>query len=67
MGSNKAVRSGTWKLCVRGRKPPELYNLANDLGEKNNLAKSQPDLTRNLMESLAKWEADMNKSARMFQ
>jgi arylsulfatase A-like enzyme len=52
----KAVRCGPWKLVVSSRHPPELYNLADDLGETINLAASQPDRVTKLQEKLAEWE-----------
>lgn len=63
MGSNKAVRNKSWKLCVRGANPPELYKLDDDLGEKRNLAKARARIADALAKSLAAWEADVDKSA----
>jgi len=38
-----ALRSGNWKLLINAQgTAPELYNLANDLGETTNLAEQQP-------------------------
>jgi len=42
-----ALRMGDWKL-VRHGKQEELYNLAEDLGETGNLAKTQPDKLKEL-------------------
>ncbi len=42
-----ALRMGDWKL-VRHGKQEELYNLAEDLGETRNLAKTQPDKLKEL-------------------
>lgn len=67
MGSNKAVRNGSWKLCVRGKKPPELYNLAEDLGEKQNLFRNHATIASALMKSLVDWEADVDQSARVIR
>jgi arylsulfatase A-like enzyme len=38
-----ALRSGTWKLVTKPNGAPELYDLANDLSEKNDLAAEQPE------------------------
>ena len=46
-----AIREGNWKLLINPEQfksnakcsPVELYNLADDVGEKHNLADSQPD------------------------
>ncbi len=45
-----AVRSGPWKLHVaRDRRPVrELYNLHDDLGERNNVADEHPDVVARL-------------------
>ena len=53
------VRQGEWKLIIPGggRKPakapkanaqPELYNLADDIGETRNLAQEYPDKVKEL-------------------
>jgi len=39
----KALRLGDWKLLVRAPGKMELYNLATDISEKNDLAASQPE------------------------
>ena len=51
-----AVRSGDYKLLEffeDGRL--ELYNLAEDLSQKNNLASAEPERTRELHEKLVAW------------
>ncbi len=41
---HSAIRDGDWKLIRHyWRKDPELFNLAKDPGERNNLAKSEPE------------------------
>jgi arylsulfatase A len=50
-----AFRSGPWKLVEgTGRKPHELYNLADDPGETRNLAAEQPGRVAELAAALAK-------------
>jgi arylsulfatase A-like enzyme len=58
----QAVRHGDWKLIVHsanGKKKNaggdqlELYNLANDLGEANNLAAKQPEMVAQMKQRLA--------------
>lgn len=44
-----AVRQGDWKLIVKKGKP-ELYNLADDLHEDNNIAENHPDKVKELVE-----------------
>jgi arylsulfatase A-like enzyme len=42
-GFKQAGRMGDWKAIRFANKPTQLYNLANDLAEKKNLAKSHPE------------------------
>jgi len=54
------VQSGDWKLMEfheDGRL--ELYNLASDIGETKNLAKQNPEKTRELHDRLKAWRADV--------
>lgn len=46
----QALRAGNWK-AVQGRPngPVELYDLATDIGEQNNLAKQHPDIVEKLI------------------
>lgn len=57
-----AIRVGDWKLVVHPRRDKkqrdeevELFDLAKDVGEKNNLGASQPDKVRELQSRLAKF------------
>lgn len=45
-GSHQAARKGDWKAVVPAGKPLELYNLAKDPGETNDLASGSADLVR---------------------
>lgn len=48
-----AIRDGDWKLIrFAWKKPPELYNLADDPGERRNLADAQPDRCAELQTKL---------------
>ena len=52
-GGKQAVRQGNWKgICLNVAEDPaaslELYNLANDLGEMNNIAAAHPDIVARL-------------------
>jgi len=59
LGGRKALRKGDWKLAINNVSIPEktsieLYNLANDIGEENNLADQFPERGEemlNLMDS----------------
>jgi arylsulfatase A-like enzyme len=52
-----SIRMGEYKLieCFED-KHVELYNLANDIGEKTNLAETFPEITRRLLECLHEWQ-----------
>jgi len=62
-----ALRSGTWKLVEAGRAAaakqdrfgsmPQLFNLADDLGEQRNLAESKPEKLQEMVQLLAKIRA----------
>ncbi|HCO93097.1 MAG TPA: hypothetical protein DIU00_03960 [Phycisphaerales bacterium] len=54
----KAVRKGPWKLLIQG-KNVKLYNLDEDLGEKNNLAGAKPEMVRTLQDELTAWELEV--------
>lgn len=55
-----SIRWGDWKLLEffeDGRL--ELYNLKDDVGEKNNLVQAQPDKVRELHDRLKAWRAEI--------
>lgn len=55
------IQSGDWKLLEffeDGR--TELYNLREDLGEKQNLVEQQPDRANELHAKLVAWRKDLN-------
>ena len=55
-----AVRSGDWKLIEwYGDKRIELFNLAKDIGEATDLAKSNPDKAAELHTMLKAWRKDV--------
>lgn len=57
MGNKAALRHADWKLVRHGSREDsawELYNLAQDLSETNDLSKSQPKLRSQL---IARWHA----------
>ena len=51
---NRAVRSGNWKLVSTYPNEWELYDMAADRVERNNLAASRPDVVKALA---AEWDA----------
>jgi arylsulfatase A-like enzyme len=55
-----AIRRGDWKLIEWFEDDRvELYNLAQDIGEKNDLAASEPDRVRQLRDALHAWQKDV--------
>lgn len=55
-----AVRLGEWKLIEFFEDHRvELYNLKNDIGEKNNLAEKEPDKTAELLKLLHEWQKEV--------
>jgi uncharacterized sulfatase len=55
-----AIRKGDWKLIeFLDGSPPELYNLAKDIGEQTNLAKERPGLTTALRRELSDWRLEV--------
>lgn len=50
-----AIRDGKWKLLRTGEAPPELYDLADDLGEKNNVAAANAEVAARLTTALDAW------------
>ncbi len=60
-GAQLAIRRGDWKLVKFGDEITELYNLAKDIGEKNNLAEKNPEKVKELSAMLMKWESELAK------
>jgi arylsulfatase A-like enzyme len=56
-GEQWAIRKGDWKLLSTGGGAPELYNLAEDIGEKSNLAASQPARLKELQAGYTAWNS----------
>jgi arylsulfatase A-like enzyme len=59
----RAVRQGDWKLLLDGG-ALLLFDLYEDIGERNDLARSRPDIARKLRPLLTAWEADVNAEAK---
>jgi arylsulfatase A-like enzyme len=55
----KAVRKGPWKLLVRDGKTM-LFNLDEDLGEKNDLSRAKPRMLKKLRDELAVWDREIS-------
>jgi len=59
IGPSSTIRRGNWKLIhyYDGR-PTELFNLAADLGESENLATRNPQIAKSLADDLHKFLSD---------
>jgi arylsulfatase A-like enzyme len=58
----RAVRSGDWKLLIDGESAM-VFDLRNDLGERNDLARERQDVARRLRPLIAAWEKDVDAEA----
>lgn len=54
-----AMRQGPWKLLRFPDRPPQLYNLVQDVGETRDLAAAEPDRLRAMMRRLFAWESEL--------
>lgn len=61
--TGRAIREGNWKLVIPLEKPAELYDLASEIGEKNDLANKQTEIANRLAQSLAAWEKELSPPA----
>lgn len=61
-----AYRNGDWKLIRLPHRPPELYDLASDVSEQNNLALKNPDRVHQMMHNLNLWEQGLKDTPRWF-
>jgi arylsulfatase A-like enzyme len=58
----RAVRKGDWKLLLDGD-DLLLYDLRADIGERNDLAMTRPDLVSQLRRLIGDWEKDVDAEA----
>ncbi len=58
-GEQCAVRMGDWKMLKLADGKVELYNLADDIGEKNNLAAGNPEKLKELQVAYDQWNAQL--------
>jgi arylsulfatase A-like enzyme len=58
----KSVRSLDWKFIWASDGARELYSIANDPYEKDNLAQSQPEQVKKMQDILAKWTTSFKPS-----
>jgi len=57
--SKWAVRSGDWKLVKQGDTAEQLYHLASDISEENDLAGSEPERVRQLRSQFETWQEQL--------
>ncbi len=60
--NQRAVRNGDWKLIVDGSHVM-LFNLRQDIGERNDLASARQDVAQRLRPLIAAWERDVDAEA----
>lgn len=60
-GQQMAIRQGDWKLVKYDSTPAKLYNLAEDIGEANDLVERQADKAGQLEKTWQEWNAQLAK------
>ena len=64
--ASSAMVSGDYKLIQSLRSGEvQVYNLKKDLGEKNDLSKTKPELTAELLKQLKAWQAELNVKGKL--
>ncbi len=59
-GDQGAVRQGDWKLVISAWQPKrQLFNLADDIGEKHNLANAKSELVEKLHKAWCDWSVSL--------
>ena len=56
-----AIRDGDWKLIRLPDRPAQLYNLADDISEKSDLADQYPEKVNRLYKKLFDWELTLER------
>lgn len=60
-GSQYAIRKGNWKLLKTANGKPELYDLAADISEMNDLTEKNPEKVKELQAHYEAWNAQLAK------
>jgi arylsulfatase A-like enzyme len=60
-GASLAIRKGDWKVLKLQREAAMLFNLADDIGEKNDLAAARPEKVKELETDLNHWNAQLKE------
>jgi len=58
-GPQAAIRRGDWKLVMQGDGAPQLYNLADDIAEKTDLAAGNPGKLKELQAAHDAWNREL--------
>jgi arylsulfatase A-like enzyme len=58
-GAWQAIRKGNYKLVRQEGEPDRLFDLAADIGEKNDLARAKPDVAKELSALYAQWNSEL--------
>ena len=58
-GGSMAIRRGNDKVLIQPDRPPQLFNLDGDIGEKRDLAADEPGKAAKLAEELAAWSSTL--------
>ena len=53
------MREGAWKLLELDGQLAQLFDLASDPGEKDDLAAAQPEIAQRLAATLAEWRKEL--------
>jgi arylsulfatase A-like enzyme len=61
MENRGAIRDGDWKLLRFPDRPAELFNLAEDPAEQNNMAAEHPEKVKALFKKLFAWELELDR------
>jgi len=61
--NQRAVRDGNWKLLLEGNARLMLFDVAKDLGERDDLSVSNTAVVRKLHQQLLAWEKDVDAEA----
>jgi arylsulfatase A-like enzyme len=59
-GAQAAIRKGPWKMVRLADGQPQLYNLAEDIGESRDLASAQPAKLKELLEDWEAWNRQLS-------
>ncbi|MEZ5433750.1 MAG: hypothetical protein R3F31_21815 [Verrucomicrobiales bacterium] len=63
----RAVRHGQWKYLDDGGTMDLLFDLKNDISERENLNFQHPEIVSDLKKRLADWEQEMEREPKTFR